>query len=95
MKSIKEKLRVAAIPVSTAIMMAPATISAFASEVGAGAGDAVSIDLQTIANDAMTQIKGDMMVVIAASTAASVVLVSVTVGIAYMLKRAKGLKNVG
>lgn len=93
MKSIKEKLRVAAIPVSTAIMMAPVTISAFASEVGAG--DSVSIDLPTIANDAMTQIKSDMMVVIAASTAASVVLVSVTVGIAYMLKRAKGLKNVG
>lgn len=91
MKSIKEKLRMAAIPVSTAIMMAPVTMSAFAAEAGVPA----DIDLAAITSDAMAQIKGDMMTVIAASTAASVVLVSVTVGVSYMLKQAKGLKRVG
>lgn len=92
MKSIKEKLKAVAIPVSTAVMMAPVTMSAFAAEVGSGES---GIDLSTITTDAMTQIKSDMFIVITASTAAAIALVSVTVGISYLLKKAKGLKSVG
>lgn len=88
----KDKVRRFAIPVSTALMLAPCTISAFAAE---GESGAAGIDLPAITSSAMTQIQSDMTVVIAASAAASITLVSITVGIAYLIKKAKGMKSVG
>lgn len=90
MKRFKERIKCAALPLSTAIMMAPVTMSSLAAE-----GDAAGIDLATITNDAMSQIKGDMTLVIAASAGAAIGLISITVGIAYLQKKAKGLKSVG
>lgn len=89
MKRITERIKYAALPLSTAIMMAPVTMNSFAAESGAG------IDLATITNDAMTQIKGDMTIVIAAAAGAAIGLISITVGVAYLQKKAKGLKSVG
>lgn len=90
MKRFKERIKHAALPLSTAIMMAPVTMSAFAAE-----GGAADIDLATITNNAMSQIKGDMTLIIAAAAGAAIGLISITVGIAYLQKKAKGLKNVG
>lgn len=85
MRNVKEKVKALALPVSTAAMAVVPTISALAADV----------DLATITTDAMTQIKGDMIIVITAATTVSVALVSITVGISYLLKKAKGLKNMG
>jgi hypothetical protein len=85
MKNVKEKVKALALPVSTAIMTAPATICAFAADV----------DLATITSDAMTQISGDLSMVIAAATAAAIGLVGITVGVSYLIKKAKALKDVG
>lgn len=85
MRNLKEKAKVLALPVSTAVMTGLSTISAFAADP----------DLASITTAAMDQIKGDMLVVITAATTVSVALVSITVGISYLLKKAKGLKSVG
>lgn len=90
MKRFKERIKYAALPVSTAIMMAPVTMSAFAAE-----GDAAGVDLASITADAMSQIKGDLTLVIAAAAGAAIGLISITVGVAYLQKKAKGLKDVG
>lgn len=89
MKSkLLEKVRVAALPVTTAAMVAVPTFMSYAAESGAA-----DVDLATITNEAMTSIKGDMMVVIVAAVGVSVSLIGITVGIAFLLKKLKGLKT--
>lgn len=89
MQKIKERFKVAVLPLSTAVMMAPASMSAFASEA-----TGTEIDLATITADAMSKISGDMKIVIAAAAGASIALIGITVGISYLQKKAKGLKSV-
>ena len=84
-EKVMGKVRTLALPVSTAIMVGQSTICTLAAEA--------DIDLASITAEAMTQIKADLLTVISASAAVSVSLVGLTVGISYLIKKAKALKN--
>lgn len=87
MKSmIIEKARAVALPVVTTAMVAVPTFLSHASETP-------TVDLSTIATEAMNSIKGDMLIVITAAVGVSVSLIGITVGIAFLFKKLKGLKS--
>lgn len=83
---LKERVRKVVAPVSTAAMLALPTMSAYAAE-------STGIDLSAITTSAMNQITSDMKIVIAAFVAGAVGLVSISVGVSYLLKKAKALKS--
>lgn len=80
-----EKVRACALPVVTGAMVAVPAISAYAADT--------EIDLATITTDAVNSLKGDMLIVIAATTGVAVALIGITVGVSYLLKKLKGLKT--
>ncbi|MEY8352120.1 hypothetical protein AALB39_02065 [Lachnospiraceae bacterium 54-53] len=86
---VVEKVRACALPVVTGVMVAVPALSAYA----AGEGTGTEIDLATITTDAVNSLKGDMLIVIGATTGVAVALIGITVGVSYLLKKLKGLRS--
>ena len=84
---VLEKVRAAALPVVTTAMVAIPSMMAFAAD------ESAAVDLSTITNEAVNSLKGDMIIVIAATTGVAVSLIGITVGIAFLMKKLKGLRT--
>ena len=88
-RNASEKARIALLPVSTAVMVAVPTLSAWAAESDA------AFDVQATATAAIDEVKTLMLFVIAAGAAAGVAVSVSTVGVDYVIKRIKTLKKAG
>lgn len=86
---ISEKARVAALPVTTAAMVAVPTVCSWAADAS---GD---FDINTVTTTAMKEVSTTMLFVIGAAATASVGVACATVGVDYVIKRIKTLKKAG
>lgn len=93
-KQVVDKAKIALIPVSTAAMVAVPTMYSWASDVS-GLSDASDLDLAAITTQAIGEMKGSMTTVIIAVTGVAVSITVITVGVAFLLKKLKGLKSQG
>lgn len=83
------KAKMAVVPLTTTAMVMIPSVCAFASE----SGSSDSVDIRTITTETFGKLQGDMTFIVGVAAAAAIALIGITVGVAFLIKRAKGLKS--